>query len=89
MRQRRHVVVTGLVQGVGMRFACVREAERHGVDGWVRNRSDGTVEAVLEGEEAAVSALLAWLHEGPDGADVTGVDVRTEDPRGEAGFEQH
>jgi acylphosphatase len=87
MRQRRHVVVTGIVQGVGMRFSCAREAERHGVAGWVRNLPDGTVEAALEGEEEAVEAMLAWLHRGPDGADVTGVDVRTEDPCGQSGFE--
>ena len=87
MRQRRHVIVSGLVQGVGMRFSCAREAERHGVEGWVRNLADGTVEVVLEGEAEAVEALLGWLNQGPAGADVTGLDVRTEHPREESGFE--
>lgn len=84
--RRCHVTVTGRVQGVGMRMACVVEAEREGVAGWVRNRSDGTVEAVLEGEDDAVDQLLRWLHTGPPAARVENVDVRVEPPQGEHGF---
>lgn len=84
--RRCHVTVTGRVQGVGMRFACQREAERAGVTGWVRNLRDGRVEAVLEGEEDAVDAVLCWLHGGPPAARVDAVDVRVEEPQGEQGF---
>ena len=79
---RRHATVHGLVQGVGYRAACRREARRLGLGGWVRNRADGTVEAVVEGEPAAVALLVRWLHHGPPGARVTGVTVTEEEPRG-------
>jgi acylphosphatase len=84
--RRVHAVVSGRVQGVGMRWSCAREAERHGVVGWVRNRDDGTVEAVLEGESGAVGAVVAWLHRGPGTAEVLGVELDEEEPRGERGF---
>lgn len=63
-----NVVVTGLVQGVGFRWAARRAAERIGVRGWVRNRADGSVELHVEGDEERVAAMLAWLRKGPDGA---------------------
>ncbi len=84
--RRCYVTVTGRVQGVGMRWACVQEAERAGVSGWVRNLHDGRVEAVLEGEEQAVDTVLRWLYTGPPGARVESVDVQVEEPQGEAGF---
>ena len=84
--RRCYVTVTGRVQGVGMRMACAAQAERAGVAGWVRNLSDGRVEAVLEGEEGAVDEVLRWLHSGPLGARVEDVSVRTEEPQGEQGF---
>jgi len=84
---RRHLVVSGWVQGVGFRWSVSREARRLGVRGWVRNRSDGTVEAVAEGPEDAVAALVAWCRSGPGGAQVTGVDVTDEAPEGLSGFE--
>ena len=59
------VVISGRVQGVGYRDWMLREAERHGVHGWVRNRRDGTVEALVAGESAAVRALLAACRRGP------------------------
>ncbi|WP_246131006.1 acylphosphatase [Cellulomonas aerilata] len=76
---RRRAVVHGSVQGVGFRWSCAREAQRLGVDGWVRNRADGTVEALVEGDPEAVRQLLEWLHHGPRFADVSGVDVVEED----------
>ena len=65
MTIRRHLVVTGRVQGVGYRDALCAQAERHAVTGWVRNRSDGSVEALLQGSEADVAAVTAWARQGP------------------------
>ena len=68
----KHLVISGRVQGVGFRYAMAEEAERLGVSGWVRNRRDGTVEAVVDGD--AADALLAWAKRGPPAARV--IDVR-------------
>lgn len=84
--QRRRVVVRGRVQGVGFRWSATDEAGRLGLAGWVENRDDGTVEAVVEGEESAVEAMLAWLRHGPRAAHVTGIDVQDEQPEGLHGF---
>jgi acylphosphatase len=86
---RYRVVVTGRVQGVWYRESCRREATAAGVAGWVRNGSDGTVEAVLEGEQAAVDRVVAWMRTGPRHAVVTGLDVRLETPAGVQGFTVH
>jgi acylphosphatase len=83
---RYRVVVTGRVQGVWYRESCRREATAAGVTGWIRNNYDGTVEAVLEGEQAAVDRVAAWMRTGPRHAVVTNVDVRTQPPEGERGF---
>ena len=83
---RRHVVIAGLVQGVWFRDSCQREASRLGVTGWVRNRDDGRVEAVFEGDEADVEAMVAWCHGGPPRARVTSVTATDEHPQGEVGF---
>jgi len=80
------VVVTGRVQGVFFRDTCRRQALAHGVAGWVRNRADGTVEAVFEGSDEAVDHLLAWAREGPPEAVVQDTTVTAEPPRGETGF---
>ena len=66
----RHLSIDGRVQGVGFRWALKAESTRLGLCGWVRNRSDGSVEALLCGEENAVDALTAWAHRGPDHARV-------------------
>ena len=84
--ERRRVVVHGFVQGVGFRFAVEREARSRGVAGWVRNRPDGTVEAVFEGEREDVEALVDFCRRGPRGAEVDRVDVAEESPEGLAGF---
>lgn len=80
---RAHVVIRGKVQGVYYRYATREQAELMGVKGWVRNRRDGTVEAVFEGDEEAVRRIIAWCHRGPSAARVTGVQVRWEEYRGE------
>lgn len=66
----RQIRVRGRVQGVGFRYALRREAERSGVRGWVRNRSDGSVEALLQGEAQSVARLIAWARRGPPAAHV-------------------
>jgi acylphosphatase len=67
--------VRGRVQGVGFRYSLVGAAEAAGVAGWVRNRRDGSVEAHVQGNGAAVLAIVAWCERGPAGAHVTAVEV--------------
>ncbi len=83
---RRRLIVHGHVQGVGFRWAIARAAESRGVAGWVTNRADGTVEAVLEGEPEAVESVLRISREGPRGARVDRVDVAEEEPEALSGF---
>jgi acylphosphatase len=82
----RRVVVHGRVQGVFFRDSCRREAQRAGVGGWVRNRPDGTVEALFEGPEEAVQRMVEWVRQGPAYARVERVDVVEEQPSGHTGF---
>jgi acylphosphatase len=70
----RHLIIHGRVQGVGYRESLRAEAARLGVTGWVRNRRDGTVEAMVDGAPAALDAILAWAHRGPPAAHVTRVE---------------
>jgi acylphosphatase len=70
------MVVRGRVQGVYFRASAQREARRLGVCGWVRNRADGSLEIVAEGEEAAVRDLHGWAQKGPSAARVDKVDTR-------------
>ena len=87
-RVRRRVVVHGRVQGVGFRYSARRVAVGAGVDGWVRNRGDGTVEAVLEGTSGAVQRVVDFMRVGPSYAEVTNVKVNNEEgPEGLSGFE--
>jgi acylphosphatase len=71
----RHLLIRGRVQGVWYRESMRQEAERLGVTGWVRNRRDGSVEAMVQGETAQVEALIAWAWQGPPAAEVTDVEV--------------
>ena len=80
---RAHVIISGRVQGVFFRVETQRAAERFGVLGWVRNRPDGTVEAVFEGGQQAVDAVLAWCKEGPNLAVVDHVDLNWQEYTGE------
>jgi acylphosphatase len=74
------------VQGVFFRDTVRREAARRDVNGWVRNRNDGAVEAAFEGAAAAVTAMVDWCRVGPPRADVQHVDVVEEDPENLRGF---
>ncbi|MDP8936814.1 MAG: acylphosphatase [Actinomycetota bacterium] len=80
------MVVSGRVQGVFFRDTCRRRAEEAGVAGWVRNLSDGRVEARFEGRPAAVERLVAWCREGPPRAVVDGVEIFEEHLSGDEGF---
>jgi acylphosphatase len=86
MAVRRRVVVHGNVQGVFFRDSTEQEAGARGVAGWVRNRDDGAVEAVFEGDREAVDALVEFCRSGPSSADVDSVDVEDEEPEGLDGF---
>jgi acylphosphatase len=83
---RRRLVIHGRVQGVFFRSTLVHHAEQEGVAGWAENKSDGTVEAVFEGDADAVDRLLAVAGEGPPGARVDMVDTVEEEPEGLLGF---
>lgn len=80
MRTRLRLRITGRVQGVWYRGATEAEARRLSVDGWVRNLSDGSVEALIEGERPAVRALADWCRQGPPGAHVRDVAEAPEPP---------
>ena len=87
---RAHVFVSGRVQGVFFRFETRRLARRFGVAGWIRNRRDGQVESVFEGEREVVERMVEFCRHGPSGARVTNVEVRWEEPTGEfEGFSVH
>ena len=83
---RAHVIVRGRVQGVGFRYDTALRARSLGLGGWVRNRSEGAVEAVFEGPGDRVVSLLDWGRRGPAGARVDAVEVEREPPAGERDF---
>jgi acylphosphatase len=78
MKRRVSFRASGRVQGVGFRAWAQDEAERLGVNGWIRNRSNGEVEGVAEGPATSVDAFVAWCAHGPRGARVEGCEVRDE-----------
>jgi len=85
-RVRARVHVSGRVQGVGYRANTEAAATERGVDGWVRNRDDGRVEAVLEGDRETVEGMIEWCHTGSPRAEVDDVEVEYEEPRDADGF---
>jgi acylphosphatase len=86
-RVRRRVTVRGRVQGVFFRDSVRQRAHTRNVQGWVTNRADGAVEAVLEGNPDDVQSVVRFMETGPRQADVETVDVRDEAPEGLASFE--
>ena len=82
MRVARRYLISGRVQGVGFRYFTERAAGREGVHGWVRNRPDGSVEAMAEGDAEAVERFERAIRHGPPGARVDGVEVDAEVPSG-------
>jgi acylphosphatase len=72
----RKIKIFGRVQGVFFRQGAVNQARTLGVDGWVRNASDGTVEAYLKGEEAAVERMIGWMRRGPSNARIEDVSIQ-------------
>jgi acylphosphatase len=84
---RRRVVVHGRVQGVGFRYALARAAQSRRVAGSARNRADGALEAVFEGDPEAVDSLVRLANEGPRGSEVERVEVLEEEPEGLSRFD--
>jgi acylphosphatase len=80
---RAHLIITGIVQGVFFRMETQRAANQYGVNGWVRNKRDGSVEAVVEGPKENVESLIEWCRQGPPRATVNDVDIGWEEYRGE------
>ena len=77
MNEVRRLVISGIVQGVGFRYAMMARARLLGITGWVRNRRDGSVEAMIAGDAAQIEAMLEWSRRGPAGAVVADVMVET------------
>ncbi|MDP1613197.1 MAG: acylphosphatase [Sulfuritalea sp.] len=75
MTEVRRLVIRGVVQGVGFRYSMLARARLLGVNGWVRNRRDGSVEAMISGDAAQIEQMLDWSREGPAGAVVEDVMV--------------
>ena len=82
-KRRAHVIVEGRVQGVFFRYETRSKAHALNLTGWVKNRYDGSVEAVFEGEERDVKKMIEWCHQGPPAAIVRNVSVEWDEPKGE------
>ncbi len=78
--------IEGAVQGVGYRAFVMTEARRLGIDGWIRNRSDGSVEALVSGANAAIEALILLCTKGPPGARVESYELHKAEPPADKGF---
>jgi len=82
-KARARVIITGRVQGVFFRASTQDEAVRLGLTGWVKNRPDGAVEAVFEGDKEKIEEIIKWCHEGPPWAKVKEVKIKWEPYKGE------
>jgi acylphosphatase len=80
---KARIRIEGIVQGVYYRYSTRQRALELGINGWVRNCGDGSVESVVEGERAAVEALIRWCHQGPPGARVEKVTTQWEEYQGD------
>lgn len=80
MKSNVLVVISGRVQGVWFRASTKQKAEQLGLTGWVRNTSEGNVEAVFEGDENLIQEMLEWCHHGPPLANVENVEVKNQEP---------
>jgi acylphosphatase len=78
-----HVIISGRVQGVWFRASTKKMAEQIGLTGWVRNKSDGCVEAVFEGEEQLINKMIEWCHQGSPLSKVKNVEVKNQEPTNE------
>jgi acylphosphatase len=79
MKEQRHIRIHGKVQGVGYRFFATRVARRLGLKGWIQNMRDSSVEALIEGEAAAIDEWIEEIREGPRYAEVTKIDQESKD----------
>ena len=79
MKIQTHVLISGRVQGVWFRASTKQKAEQLGIKGWVRNTSDGCVEAVFEGQVELVREIVEWCYHGPPMAKVSNVEVKTQE----------
>ncbi len=82
-KSRAKLIIKGLVQGVNFRYHTQREAQKNNITGWVGNLPDGSVAALLEGEEEDVEAMIEWCRHGPPSAKVRELIVQPEEYRGE------
>jgi len=76
MNANVHVLISGRVQGVFFRASTKQKAEQLGLKGWVRNTSDGNVEAIFEGPEDVINEMIEWCHRGPPLSKVTNVEIK-------------
>ncbi len=83
MKTHKHVLISGKVQGVFFRANTKQKAEQLGVTGWVKNTSDGKVEAIFEGDEEDVNEIITWCHQGPSLARVDDVDIKEKEVKNE------
>ncbi len=81
-KKRAHVLVFGIVQGVGFRASAQRKARELGLTGFVRNLEDGSVEIMAEGDERKLSEFLEWAKKGPPGAHVEKIEIKFLNPEG-------
>lgn len=85
MKITRRLRIRGQVQGVNLREAMGERAGQLKITGWVQNRLDGSVEAIVQGEAFAIDAIVDWARQGPPGARVDSLDVETADAEGDFG----